>query len=246
MTYLEYVSETATKSSCPNCFKELDKTPKRKTKCKKCGEYIFVRDSCLYTDNQIQRLNHINYFAEFGISEKEFDKIHIDLEKKAGTKRSYDDTAWYLFNRITNDPKNKSRLKMLYFDMALQLSREGKNHSHVMKQHHLCELNSFKEIGIEKVQISAGGCCDFCDATEKLVDLEQEIKNVSLPHSECANHKFNDKYGWCLCFYTAEFDFEDIESEPQKNIVSSESKSGCLSSFILFFVSIISIALWLS
>jgi len=157
---------------CPYCGKTLEQRPQRKKKCPFCANYIYVRTSpstskrILLTEEgtkQIElewkkvnfRNNWLKNLEQYGISDNDFETQKVKLSKKFRQEASNHDVIWAIFNSlVTKNINDLSKLKMLYYDMALFLYEEGKDHLTVHQQSAKMELIRYKQMGVKNKDCS--------------------------------------------------------------------------------------------
>ncbi len=97
-------------SVCPYCDFNLPKKPGRKTKCKNCGDFIYVRTSpktserILIREDQIETIEEhwsiVNgSHEEFLEKKNEYEEDRRKLKKKFGKEPSENDIQWSLQNK---------------------------------------------------------------------------------------------------------------------------------------------------
>lgn len=99
--------------NCPYCNFELEKFPKEKKKCPRCGNFIFVRTSpiskkkILIREDQISEIenqqeevwqqNNLNrLIGRFKADSERFEEAKTKLQKQFGTEPSDRDVVWHL------------------------------------------------------------------------------------------------------------------------------------------------------
>lgn len=60
----EFTTQSPTTKTCPYCGGKLEKIPTRKTKCPECGNYIFVRQGKLYTEEEKDIRDYLMRYPE--------------------------------------------------------------------------------------------------------------------------------------------------------------------------------------
>ena len=99
-----------TESVCPYCSITLEKKPSRKTKCKACGNFIYVRtrpvdrERVLVTATQVQKIEEqwavVSGLHEPYITDKEmYEAERSSLAQKFGREPSSHDVKWSLLNK---------------------------------------------------------------------------------------------------------------------------------------------------
>jgi len=194
------------KNICPYCNNKLDKIPKRKKKCPHCGNYIYIRNRKMVTENEAEKIDFIKYLEMYGISEKYYNQTEKKLTKKFGSKPPVRDIKWSICNQlISQNPRNFEAQKMIYYDMALMLDNEGKNSFHLLEQARRAELLEYQSSGlIKKVKILTAGkdnaCSECLKLDGKVFTIEKALKEMPLPNKNCTN-KLNSKNSFCRCSY---------------------------------------------
>ncbi len=115
---------------CPSCGQELHLTPKRKGKCKVCGEaFLLNKNGMLFgpfvTEKQAsdERVFRSLDF-KLGVGLKGFRKLEAELEKQFGFKPPTRDVIWGLYQRA--GPRHAAD-PALATEMAGFLADEGKD-----------------------------------------------------------------------------------------------------------------------
>jgi hypothetical protein len=199
---------TSQKSKCPYCLTELDDTPKRKTKCLKCGKVIFVRKGQLVTEEEAYITDELVRLARFDITRKDFDKYRQILAKQFGSTPSVNDTLW----RIFNDQLAKTQNPDWYYEMARLVSSENKDPQPYIKQALGMSLGKLKEQGVKTVRVAGYGMisddssCPACQALHgQKFAIDVAINEMPIP-TMCQN-----KTG-CRCSYVSERVWKDFQS----------------------------------
>jgi len=141
-TLLDRINSTSS-PICPYCKNSLPKWPLRKTKCKSCGQYIYIKSSYIIKDKKMpltleekQKLekyrNNFSYLKQlsknlygYGITRKLF----LKERKKMDTKFSDMDVIWNLLNKLSIVEFNRLNLGIhsnIHRDMANILIEENK------------------------------------------------------------------------------------------------------------------------
>ncbi len=209
---------------CPYCKKILEKKPKKKTKCKFCGKFIFVRnisdDEVLVTEKEVQKIDKekeeewlvndwINKLSSFGITRKDFERIKSEKLKKSKTVRG-GDVLWYLFNAKAENLMKISDwqgLKMIYYNMALFLNQEGKGCFQLLEVSAKMELMNYRESGVKKVEICASQGCEECKKFNgKTFLIEEALEMKPIPCKKCTHKMYDEKFSFCRCMYLSKMD----------------------------------------
>ena len=105
------------KQKCPYCHKNLEKIPSKKTKCKFCGNFIFVRtkppglEKILIKEDEVKKVEEcwikyaLNSFwfsklREMGAKNKDFVLMYDILKKRFNMTPSISDVMWGVFNNV--------------------------------------------------------------------------------------------------------------------------------------------------
>ena len=207
------------KPVCPYCRKVLDIKPKRKKKCPFCNNDIYVRSkqkifsSTLLNKEDAIAVDWLKNLENFGIKDNDFINERRELSKKFGKKAKSTDVIWGLFNELIIlkiKTKDLNSLKMIYYDMALFLNKEGKDCFTVLQQSAKMDLMRFKQEGsIKKVQIltQQENSCEACRQLEnKVFTIEEALEKMPIPCKECTQKLYDEKRGFCRCSYVAEIE----------------------------------------
>ncbi|PJE81715.1 hypothetical protein COU58_01020 [Candidatus Pacearchaeota archaeon CG10_big_fil_rev_8_21_14_0_10_32_42] len=115
-------------NKCPYCKKKLEKIPLRKSKCKFCGHFIYVRtlppkmNKVLIKGEEIKKVENswIDYLfnsywmkelKKFGTSKKDVERIYYTLKERFGTTPLIADIMWGVFNNSILDSMKKGNKK---------------------------------------------------------------------------------------------------------------------------------------
>jgi hypothetical protein len=217
------------KAKCPYCQGKLKKVPGRRTKCPHCGNFIFVRtrpskdrQRVLVREDQLEKLEKewqqyraIEEFkrglqnSDLGFTEQKYLKIKKDLTKKFGFSPPKGDILWGVSHLLLEEAmkvRDRHRMKMLYFNMALFLHQENKDCFKILQEVARCELkNEQKSRVVKKVEILTAGdqSCPACqELAGKILTIEEAFRDMPIPVKNCS-FKLNPEAptGWCRCCY---------------------------------------------
>lgn len=206
---------------CPYCKKTLDKTPKRRTKCPHCGEYIFVRSgqdlfaSILLTEQDARVVDHFHRLegiATFGVDRDDFFRERERLTRQFGKKPSSSDVLWSLYNTVISRLADIGEFhpSFLYFLMAHFLYDEGREFRHLLQQSIEMQLTEYRESRVaDKVRILTGrdGSCEACRQLEgRVFTLDEAFELMPIPCKDCTFELHPGKPGWCRCQYLSGVD----------------------------------------
>jgi ribosomal protein S27AE len=222
------------KNKCPNCGIELIKSPHRKTKCEKCGKYIFTRTlskarkKVLVTDAAAKKIDKqweeerelskiLDILGRHNLTKSDLEKKTKDLSQKYPTRNiSFKEAAWWLLSDLTYQYIKENKIDQLinvYFDKSIFLYFiEGRNYYNEMLAHHELILQKFKSSNNNKVKIVTAGnkSCVSCQKNNnRILTIEEALKFKLLPCKECTtySHLNNRNIGWCRCIYLPVVDF---------------------------------------
>ena len=97
-------------------------------------------------------------------------------------------------------------LSSTYFEMALQLDREGKAFHKLLREGQRMKLLAIQQLEREEpglvsgVSISSGGGCEACERLDgRQFSLEDAIRLQPLPCPDCTFTLKSGRPGWCRC-----------------------------------------------
>lgn len=199
---------------CPNCQTILEKIPKRKSKCQYCNKEIYVRSkqklfpSILLKYEDAMAVDSFKNLENYGISVGYFHKKMKELSSKFGGIARSEDVIWGIYNELILKTQDIHSLKMIYYEMAIILNKEGKDSFSLLQQSAKMELIKFQEEGfVQKVRILTAGeaSCESCKKLDKKVfNIKEALKLMPIPERHCSHKLYNEKYGFCRCCYIAE------------------------------------------
>lgn len=200
---------------CPYCKKVLDRKPQRKTKCPFCNNDIYVRSkqnvfpSTLLNKEDAIAVDWLKHLEDFGINDNDFINKRRALSKKFGTEAKATDVIWSLFQELILKTEDLHSLKMIYYQMALFKNKRGKDCFTELQLSTEMALMKFKQNGFKKVRIrtSGEGSCEACHRlANKVFTIEEAFEEMPIPCKECTHKLYDEKRGFCMCYYVAEFD----------------------------------------
>jgi len=204
-------------AQCPYCGVQLPKKPQRKTKCKSCGKYMFVRKHPktnkrkIMTEDKVKETEYLWKVMELGFSlddhSGDYTEMKAGLSKKFGRAAHASDVIWGLYNNLILQTKDLHNLKMIYYEMALFLDSEGKNPHTMLQQASKMELINYKNQGVKKVEILAtANSCPSCQQFNgKIYATDKALKEMPIPNEDCTT-KMNGEHGFCRCCYVPAID----------------------------------------
>lgn len=95
-----------------------------------------------------------------------------------------------------------SAASSLYFEMALQLYKEGKKFFPPLQDSAKMKILSLKQSGVIKsLEILAGDCPSCQKLSGKKYSFDQALKEMPIPNKDCSFELESGKPGWCRCMW---------------------------------------------
>ncbi len=189
---------------CPYCGVLLENEPKRKTKCKSCNNFIYVRSSqdyfpsWLVTEEQARVTDSlINLASNIDNAEKLFREA---LQKE----KNPSDALWIVYNKTIVDltmKKDFHGLFVVYSSMARHLLSEGKDTKKMMEESKKCELIEMGKIlgrnARIEILVTKGDSYSYCSKLNgKKFTIKGALERMPIP-GQCTNNI-------CRCVYIAD------------------------------------------
>lgn len=202
-------------NTCPNCESSLEKIPERKTKCKSCGEYMYVktntnRERVLVDLEGAERIN-TEWNVKQNVSGIELlDTTKKNLKEQFGKEPSKEDIKWRRFNLQLESLMKENdfwALSTTYYEMANFVESEGmdpkeyRDLGYKMKKKAQSNRESLldwqKSKVVTYVEVMANdGSCQSCKSKQRVkLLISDALRDDTLPREECTY-----KYG-CRCTY---------------------------------------------
>lgn len=239
---------------CPYCNNILNSIPKRKTKCKTCGNYFYIRTrlddkaKVIVTEKECSEIDLINSVLLSGvISEEEFIKA-----KKSEQIKSNKDIIWRLFNEkilYLSKKNDLGGLADIYYHMAEFTHKEGRDSFYLLQQSAKCRLVNYKNLGVKTVEILTTNPCEYCKKMEgKKLGIQEALETMPIPAKECQMDLFNTGKTFCRCTYMQSFDDmspleitkygQKLTDKEKKGEIGKGKKSclGCFGVIILLII----------
>jgi len=216
----------AVEAVCPSCSAVLRKRPQRKSRCKACGNFIFVktlldtRERVLVTEEQARSIEAawtVHYqrraaeqaVQRYGLSLEEF-----RAQRAAQPDRTDRDLIWSMFNQSVQDlmrAGDLAGLKSRYYEMALFCAEEDRPFAHLLEKSHEMELRSYLQSGVvQNVEILSAGEGNACSPCLQLhgrcFSVTEALESKPLPCRACTTVVVGTKAGFCRCCYVAVVD----------------------------------------
>ena len=108
-------------------------------------------------------------------------------------------------------------MKVKALNSAWEAVKSNQEFLPFLREMHLLQLEEIakkRHLGINNVSIVAvgpgGRVCFYCaEQNDKVLNLDEEIKQQTLPHQRCSCTAYEEnKTGFCLCYYEMVFDDE--------------------------------------
>lgn len=214
------------KSKCAYCKIELPKKPLKKTKCKNCGKYIYVRThpdtrkKILVTEEGAKEIDRLweekgkyewvlDLLKQYRLTEKDLKRKVDFLRQKYPSKDiDFKEAAWWPLSDLNYQfikEGKTNELSYLYWRMAWFLFNiEERNYFHLMTAYHEIKLREFKRNGIKKVKILTAkeDSCEHCQKnTNKILTIDEALDKKLLPCKDCTTFINKKGIGWCRCCY---------------------------------------------
>ena len=190
-------ADVADVARCPYCSVVLDPRPRRKTKCRSCGNTILLRARYLVTEEQAKR---IDVQDKLGIDEKKYLELWRELAERFKRSPSEEDVLWYGWGeqlQVAMKEGDWIAMGRIHGEQSRFLRDRGKPFFHVLQQVPKCRLHYYQNAGIQTVQVSvAPNACATCRVLAgKKMSTSQALAESPIPVQECEN-------GFCRCGYT--------------------------------------------
>lgn len=215
---------------CPYCKEMLQKLPQRKTKCQSCAKPIFVKGT---PNDRVKRLmteaeaneadvlwqahgehnQFVKTLQSLGLSEADLSKESNRISPLKSEKEAF----LTLLERVANKGEDMHHRKMAAGAAMWEACKARNDYHPYLIAHHkyqLLEIAACGPTNVHRVRIVASGpggkACTACHAASGLaLNLADELKNQTLPHSGCQCPGYwPDQTGVCRCYYEIVFDDE--------------------------------------
>ena len=174
--------------ACPYCGVIQGPPPKRRKKCRDCGETIFIR-----TD-RMERKRYLVTAAQSA----ELEKVRRDQEWK--------DLSQTIQEAMQEG--NSGSLQGAYQQQARILFNEGRPHRHISIEARRAELIRFGESGIRSAKVLSvqdERACEYCASLDgKVYSVEDALEQMPIPGPHCTDGGDENPHGGrCRCVYIA-------------------------------------------
>lgn len=204
---------------CPNCSAQLAKMPTRKTKCRACGQPVFLkstpenREKVLMTEAQAAAAEAAwskHYFVNRAAEQWQLLGVNpIQVRERLLTAQDYR-SAWIdiVLDAARSGSGNLGRF-MAWREAAAQFAEDGDRRALECLRGAAAEaLRQLSTAGIRRVKVEAGYSQSkhkVCwDMGEKLaVGIDEALSTYPLPNPACPNQYKKIELGYCTCSYKA-------------------------------------------
>ena len=141
--------------SCPYCKSALAKEPERKTKCRNCGNHIYVRQSpelfqtAFLTKDDAEALDLFYQVQDYGLTRDGFEATKQELRQRRGREPFSSEVVWLLARRAAESASDLQDTKIIYYAMALFLNAMGHDATPVLEKSSRAELFFYRADGGE-------------------------------------------------------------------------------------------------
>ena len=174
--------------ACPYCGVIQDPPPKRRKKCRDCGETIHTR-----TD-RIERKRYLATAAQYAESER------------ARRDQEWKDLGQTIQKAMLED--DWGSLQGAYQQQASILFSEGRPHRDISIEAKRAELMRLGELSIPSVKVVVvhdERVCDYCASLDvKVYSVEDALEQMPIPGPHCTDGGDENSHGGrCHCVYIA-------------------------------------------
>lgn len=118
------------------------------------------------------------------------------------------DKKWEELNKALLEAMKRGdfdQMSQQYNDMAFLLAEEGKDARRLLQERNKCTLLNFKELKIEKAEISSARdehVCKYCSSLEgKILPIDEALSTMPIP-GKCTHKEWiSRKMITCRCLY---------------------------------------------
>jgi len=195
-------------NACPYCNALLENIPTRKSKCKSCGKYIFIRSGKLYTEEKAKEIDeerrerHENQHISSVLTQ-----LKIGLSAYNKSLKNFPHDKYEVLKMAFDSTENKRSFSSSDYNLiAITLSQQGKDFFPYLVKSRRTELKKNKENADESglkliAEIMCGpDCCEICGQNDgKRMSIEEALNKMLIPNKHCSNIVYK---GLCRCGYT--------------------------------------------
>ena len=171
------------------------KVSKKKSSIKKKKRYIITEK------NAIRRLE------QFGITPEDIKTEQTNLSDQLGEEVNYSDVYWSLCQKVILGQftlQEYTTIRMLYYDMALFLNKEGKDCQEWLLKSNEAQLLEYQQSNVIKqveVQNSAGSCKACKKSNRQKMTIQDAFNKKLIPHQDCSCTLHHEQFPFCQCMY---------------------------------------------
>lgn len=184
---------------CPSCRQVLGIMPKRSSKCKFCGQKIFVKKEhiiyprSLLNSEEAEVHDSLSKLLSHDIDLRYFQKEKEVLRKKFHTPPSDFDVIWTIYNQLTEKYAVEDKIDQLsyiYHDMAFHIAQHNKSYYRLLLNAKQTQLRYFIKIfHKDTISVKIDTLATACSECQKDEDTEMAaniaLKQSPLPHKSC-------------------------------------------------------------
>lgn len=230
---------------CPYCNHKFDNSPKSKTKCPKCKNYMYVRTKQTLFDTPILTKDDAlvsDLFKEVFESRNMNRNLFLNKRKELSKSLGRDVDSVQTIMAMCDDlivslieEEKYHEIKMIYYSMAIFQNRRSEPTYDLRREGVKYELLFYKNDGITKnVRIAKSNFEKTCENCKRLAgkvfSLEEALQTMPIPSKECTFHLFDKNHGFCRCYYTNESDkgkyFSDYSYPGDISVEEIEREAG--------------------
>ena len=187
---------------CPYCGVELAPVPKRKTKCRACGNDVYVR-SDPFNKQRAHYLKRedalsLDMVKNLQVTEKEFRKAERDAPTGRPLRRVIEGLLDMKRDKATRSGDWHS-LKMVAFEQARLQHDLGEDFFDTLQEAARSDLHCYRSQGVKRVEVYTTGCETCKRMNGKVFTVSAALNSMPIPVKECEN-------GWCCCIYVPTID----------------------------------------
>jgi transposase-like protein len=179
--------------NCPYCSQSLEKEPVRKTKCKHCGNFYYIKRDPQDGIRKIVTEEQAQAFEQGWVQKQKMKELEEWERCKAE-----------LAKQLKQQPPNWYELNVTYRHLAFIMRKRGEPFQHLLSESLRCQLKSYQQLGlITRVQILAGpNSCPQCKQLDgQIFTIQEALEKMPIP-VQCTGTQ-----DICRCSYNIVIDF---------------------------------------
>lgn len=224
--------------ACPHCDAALAKPPKRKARCKSCGEAIYVRTTqelfptAYLTEEQAKAADWLRTLQDQGLGLPTYRQMEASLRREGG-----DAPPLEVIRAMLKQLIDRGDNRFALWQYARFKADIGEDAWKAQREAFQGEARDYAEAPyVSKVKIHASNCCEACyPFHEKEYTPEQLLADAILPPRGCLRHAQGGD-GLCKCRYEPQHDFTQQLEDVRINLTPVRERerapapkaSGCM------------------